>query len=489
MGQILLGIDIGTTSVKMIAIDSATGKTVAKTAKQYPSHRTGQGWVEQDPKDWLLVIADSWLEISHLIGNLEVIGIGICSQVNTHLLVDANSGPLTLAITWKDLRCAEIAEKMDAAIDSEKRAQLWGGPFKIDASFSLTRLQWWQENDPQSFTRAAAVMLPKDFVINALCGVMVADPLSAIGLVGSDGKYISDVLSLVDRGAELCAPLKNFDEVAAVTNGCFGFPKNIPVSVGTMDAWGNVYGSGLLDSSQAMEVGGTSEIVGIISQESIPTKGIISFPSVRGRYLHAGPTQAGGDALTWFAQLHSKSIEETLNEAFKSAESDSRLIFLPHLNGERAPHWNPNAQGVWVGINRETTFGDLARSVLEGVAFSARQIREGCETAAGGKVRSLRLSGGAARSGYWNQIKANVHGVAAQVLEEIDTGAGGAALIAGGAIGLSQNLEEWSASLVSVSQSIEPETAKVAELENRYQLYLDTYRALESIFDRSAGKI
>jgi xylulokinase len=255
-----------------------------------------------------------------------------------------------------------------------------------------------------------------------------------------------------------------------------------------MDAWGNVYGSGLLDSSHAMEIGGTSEIVAILSNKSVPTPGIISFPAIRNRCLHAGPTQAGGDALAWFANLHSKTIEETLSAAAASDKSDSRVIFLPHLDGERAPHWNPNAQGVWIGMNRATTFGELARSVLEGVAFSARQIREGCENAGGARVTSVRVSGGAARNDYWNQIKANVHGLPIHVLDEIDTGARGIALVAGGAIGLTDDLEKWADSLITISRTINPEPKKVEDLDYRYRIYKDTYIALEEIFERNRVK-
>lgn len=488
MRKILLGIDVGTTSIKLIAIDSATGTTIAKISENYPSHRPHNGWVEQDPLDWIRGISRGWIKISELIGDAQLIAIGVCSQVNTHLLVDAQGHPLTQAITWKDLRCSQIAQMMDSTVSEEKRIQLWGGPFKIDSSFSLTRVQWWKENEPQAFAAAAAVMLPKDFVIFALTGAIVADPLSAIGLVGGDGKYISEVLGFVERGHALCAPLKDFDEVAGLTQGSLNFPKNIPVAVGTMDAWGNVYGSGLLDSTHAMDVGGTSEIVAILSNQSIPTPGIISFPAIRNRYLHAGPTQAGGDALAWFASVHSKTIEETLGAAAETDESDSQVIFLPHLDGERAPHWNPHAQGVWIGMNRATTFGELARSVLEGVAFSARQIREGCESAGNAHVTSVRVSGGAARNTEWNQIKANVHGLPVHVLDEIDTGARGIALVAGGAIGFTENLEQWAHGLIKISRTFDPQPRKVEELDYRYRIYKDTYVALEEIFERNGVK-
>ena len=156
MKKVLLGIDVGTTSIKLIAIDSVTGTTVAKISENYSTNRPDNGWVEQDPLDWIRGISQGWIKISDLIGDAELIAIGVCSQVNTHVLVDAKGNPLTQAITWKDLRCSKIAQTMDSAVSEERRLELWGGPFKIDSSFSLTRVQWWKENDPKAFAAAVS---------------------------------------------------------------------------------------------------------------------------------------------------------------------------------------------------------------------------------------------------------------------------------------------------------------------------------------------
>lgn len=483
MEKALLGIDIGTTSVKVLLICAQTGVTLEKVKIPYESLRPQTGWVEQDPDDWTRAIAAAWKKIKASHPNRTLISIGICSQVNTHLLVDKNSKPLTPAITWKDLRCAKIASDLDSSITEIERIKLWGGPFKIDASFSLSRIKWWQEHSAAEFSNASAIMLPKDYVISVICGVQVADPLSAIGLVDSNGKYLSDVLSMIDGAERLCAPLAPFNTVAGLTNGALGLPPNIPVAVGTMDAWGNVYGSGLQDASFAMQISGTSEIVGILSKNSKPTPGIISFPAFHGRSLHAGPTQAGADALAWFAQLHSKNIEVVLDAA--EAAPESRVYFLPHLDGERAPHWNSNAQGVFIGLSRGTGFGEMARAVLEGVAFAARQVLEGCETAAISKVDTIQISGGGARSSYWNQIKANILQRQINVLAELDTGALGIALVAAG-LGR-DDLEEWAASQIKINSTINPATDKKAYFDEKFEIYVDSYRALTGIFDRNSS--
>ena len=151
MTRALLGIDIGTTSIKALLISADDGSTLASVGYPYPTHRPHAGWAEQDPTDWTNAVASAWKELAAKRSDAEVVAIGICSQVNTHLLVDKESKALTPAITWKDLRCADIAAELDGAISDTQRIALWGGPFKIDSSFSLSRIEWWRRNDPAAF--------------------------------------------------------------------------------------------------------------------------------------------------------------------------------------------------------------------------------------------------------------------------------------------------------------------------------------------------
>jgi xylulokinase len=327
------------------------------------------------------------------------------------------------------------------------------------------------------------MLLPKDYVIAALCSVPVADPISSIGLVDAEGRYLSGVLDLVDGSPDLVAPLLDFDTMAGRTTGALGFPPGIPVAAGTMDAWGNVYGSGVVRPGQAMEVAGTSEIIGVLSDKSIPTKGVVTFPPVRNRVLHAGPTQAGGDALVWFARMTGTTIDRVLADV-GSSQRKRPILFLPHLDGERAPVWNPDAQGVFLGIRSDTELADMALAVLEGVAFSSRLLLEACETAAGVDVEDLRLSGGAARSPLWNQIKASVHGRSISVMRQLDSGALGAALMAGIAAGLATDLETWAEDFVEIGRTVEPASAERNRYEHLYGMYRETYDSLVGVFAR-----
>jgi len=302
---VALGIDIGTTSVKVGALGlDEPGEPMAVASEAYPSVRPRPGWVEQDPEAWLDALGASWEELARRLGPVEVRSIGLVSQVNTHVLVDAGLRPLHAAIAWQDVRAGEVAAELDERV-AGRRDALWGGPFTIDASFALSRLAWLEREAPDAVADASWLLLPRDLVLARLTGEVVADPISAIGLVGGDEAYIDSVLDLVPRSHALLPPLRPIDARAGVVvdDAPSGLPAGVPVAVGTMDAWGDILGTGLGRPGRAMDVGGTSEIIAVSSTETVPTPGVISFPPFRGLHVHAGPTQAGGAALAWAADL------------------------------------------------------------------------------------------------------------------------------------------------------------------------------------------
>ena len=486
-----LGIDVGTTSVKMglLWLD-ATGADAGHmeiASVAYPTRRPRPGWVEQDPAHWMAALAACWTELRARVGPVAIQSVGVCSQVNTHVIVDERLVPVSPAITWQDLRAAPEAAAIDAAA-ADRREALWGGPFTADASFCLSRLAWLARHEPAAWAAARWVLSPKDYVVAALSGAVVTDTISPIGVVGPDGGYIPGVLELVPDSARLMPPLDAFEARAGATlpgNGA-GLPSGVPVAVGTMDAWGSVYGSGLVEPGQAMEVSGTSEILAVLSDRTVPTRGVISFAPVHGRHLHAGPTQAGGDALGWAARALRISIEELVAAAEEGRGDPQPLLFLPHLAGERAPLWNPDARGVFLGVTTATEQRHLALAVLEGVAFAAHHLLLECTAAAGRAVTDLRLSGGGARSATWNTIKASVHDRELGLLATRDTGVLGAALMCLVAGGIETDIETAAAHRVMVASWVEPDTRTTTRLEDLFGVYRQTYEALVPLFTRLA---
>ena len=266
------------------------------------------GAAEQQPADWMASVLAALTEFAagHDLGGLQ--GIGICSQVNTHVFVDGSGNPVRPAITWQDGRPAADAAGIDARVTAEQKLAWFGGPVPIDASHALSRIAYVARTEPEVFARTRHVLLPKDFCVMQLTGAVGSDPIAAVGLVDRAG-YVAPLLDLVPRAAELLPPLYPFTHVAGrVRTGlpCAG----APVVVGAMDAWGGMFGLGVAADGDAMLQSGTSEIAGIVSATIQPTPGVILFPAYEGITMHAAPTQAGGAALAWFANVLGRTPAE-----------------------------------------------------------------------------------------------------------------------------------------------------------------------------------
>lgn len=464
-----LGFDVGTSTVKAGLLWLESDAPMLTVSHPYPTQRPRTGWVEQDPRDWIAAMAACWSELQATAGEVELRSVGLCSQANTHLFVDADLEPLRPAITWQDVRAAEVSAELGK-----------------DASFSLSRLAWLERHEPEVRAATRWLLLPKDFCLAEMTGEIATDPLGAVGLVGDDGRYLEDVLGLVDGATELLPPLREHDQPLGRTRpgNAVGLPSGVPVAVGSMDAWGSFYGAGLMREGRALDLAGTSEVVGVASGSATAEPGVVSFPPVAGMHVHAGPTQAGGSALEWVARLVGLSVPEALSLAQAAAGDPQRLVFLPHLAGERAPYWNPDARGVFLGLTTATEAGHLVLATLEGVAHAVRMVLEGCERAAGLRVEGFRVAGGGARSQLWNQAKADISGRPVEVLADLDAGVLGAALMGMVAARLGPDVQTLAEERVSIASTVEPRGEQRQRADDLHTVYLETYRALAPIFPR-----
>jgi xylulokinase len=473
----LIGIDVGTGAIKAILMD-LDGKVLETFAQSYPSARPKPGHVEQDPRDWMLGVSaalDRFAKACDLGG---LLGIGLCSQVNTHVFVDDNGEPLLPAIVWQDVRCGDDAAALDDKITHDQKMAWFGGPMPIDASHALGRMAHVARLHPGLYARTRYVLLPKDYCALKLTGEVATDPISSVGLVDGELQYLEDLIALVPGAREKLARLSDFTHrVGRVRDGfsCAG----VPVFVGVMDAWAGMFGIGVVHDGDAMYLSGTSEVLGILSPQLVPTPGVILFPTCKGIRLHAAPTQSGGASLAWLSTLLGQEADGLSGLVASTPPSASVPLFLPHLQGERAPLWDIKSRGVFARLQVSTGPGELARAVMEGVAFSARLAFEAVERSSGVVADSLNIGGGGARSDVWCQIRADALGKPLRRAKVLDAGTLGAAVVAGVGSGAMSSLEEAIDRLVSFERTFEPHKDLRGYYDTKFGKYRELYADLK----------
>ena len=255
-GELILAIDIGTTSIKAAVFD-LRGRRLHAFAAPVLTVRRGGGVAEQDPQHWLDRVQEALSAVRAADLASRIGAVGITSQVNTHVFVDADGRPLAPAILWQDGRTAPEAAALDAGIALEDRLRWWGIPMGIDASHVLARMAWMTRHRPEVWERTETVLLPKDFVIRSLTGARVSDPMSNIGLVGPDLTYVRDLLALQPGATER---LPRLDPAASEVGRMTLAPgePSVPVAAGIMDAWAGFLGVGLRTEGDAAYLSGTS---------------------------------------------------------------------------------------------------------------------------------------------------------------------------------------------------------------------------------------
>lgn len=471
----LIGIDVGTTATKAVLIDDR-GERLAGFTLAHPTHRPQPSHAEQDPSDWMDGVLGALHAFSseHDLGGLQA--IGICSQVNTHVFVDAAGAPLLPAIIWQDSRSAPDAAVLEAQTTAAQKTAWFGAPIPIDASHALSRMAYVRRVHPELYARTAHVLLPKDYCVLQLTGAVVSDPISAVGLVDARG-YVADLLALVPRAAELLPPLVSFTTVAGRIRP--GLPcAGTPVVVGAMDAWGGMFGVGVAEDGDAMCQSGTSEIAGIVSSTIVPTPGVILFPAYEGIVMHAAPTQTGGAALGWFSQVLGRTPGETA--VLASGAQGSIPFFLPHLQGERAPLWDSASRGVFARLDPSSGAPEMALAVLEGVAFSVRLAFDALKSSASVDPVAINIGGGGAASDFWCQIRADVLGKPLRRCAAPESAALGAAILAGRSQDATAPLGDLVRRLVRFDRDFEPNPKSSGYYDHRFGKYVDLYESLRA---------
>ncbi len=472
MAFTLIGIDIGTTATKATLIDER-GNELSSFARPHAMDRSGPGKAEQAPGDWMQSVRLALGRFADMADLSNLAGIGLCSQVNTHVFIDGAGRPVRPAITWQDTRAAADAARLDAMVTDAQKTDWFGGPVPIDASHALSRMGFIGRTEPENWARTRHVLLPKDYVAFRLTGEIASDPVAAVGLVDSSGNYVVPLIDLVPGAAQRLPPLFAFHHVVGRVRPGLPFA-GVPVVVGAMDAWAGMFGCGVLENGDAMYQSGTSEIPGIVSPKVVPTPGVILFPPYDGIRMHAAPTQSGGASLSWAADLLGQTPAELSALVADLPEDAPVPLFLPHLSGERAPIWDASSRGSFARLDGNTGPAELAKAVMEGVGYSVRWAFEALQNSADMTIETVSIGGGGARSDVWCQIRADILGMRLRRTAVPAAAALGAAILAGVGSGA------FSAMLPAVRQLVryDRDFAPNAERRGHYDEGYGHYRAL-----------
>lgn len=477
MRELLLGVDVGTTTVKA-GVFSTEGTCLAKFGESYATTRKDAGRCEQDPADWTRLI-DKALEHFRALGLADDIRCGaLTSQVNTHVFVDHAGAPLAPAILWQDTRAAEEAAELNDRLSDAQKIEWLGAPIPIDASHPLARMLWTQRRRPDIWEKTAKVLLPKDYALLHMTGELATDPLSNIGLVGLDGRYVPQILDLVPGAADRMAPIRPLTDILGRTSD------GIEMATATMDGWVGLLGVGACRDGALVYISGTSEILGAASAVVTNEPGVVVFAEAEGLRLHAGPTQSGGASQQWFCDLTGLSIPDMSELVRKTPRRTPTPLFLPQLAGERAPLWNADLRGAFLGLEAGMGVADFARAVYEGVALSARHLMGALEASANLAGDTALCGGGGFKSDIWGQIRADILNKRLRRLQVNEPGVVGAACLAAVACGIHASLDAAHAPFETYDRTWEPRPERRQCYDDLFGVYLDAIAANETIGKR-----
>lgn len=500
-----LGIDLGTSGVKTILVDGS-GTVQASSVHEYPLHRPEVGWAEQDPADWWQATERGIAEVLSRpdIEATDVQAVGLTGQMHGSVFLDGAGEVLRPAILWNDQRTSEQCEEILDAVGEQRLIELASNPpFE---GFTAPKILWVMEHEPDSFERTERILLPKDFIRYKLTEEFATDVSDASGTLLLDvgeREWSEEILQKLEIPRELLPEVYESPEVTGEVSERAGertgLPAGTPVVAGAGDNAAGAVGAGVTSDGDTWGSIGTSGVVFVATDEerTDPEGRVHTFcHAVPGTWHVMGVMLSAGGAFSWFsetfgtleeqvADLTGRDSFELLAEAATDVEPGAEgLLFLPYLDGERTPHRDADARGVFFGLSTRHDKSHVVRAVLEGVTYglrdSLRIVRE-----LGVDVEQLRAAGGGAKSDLWRQIQADVFDVDI-VSPRVDEGpAYGSALLAGVGAGIYDDVADACEQAVDTVDRVEPNERHSRVYDEYYEVYRSLYPALETQFERN----
>jgi len=499
MQTYVLGVDVGTGGTRALIMGGDGRVFASATAEHEPFASPETGWAEQRPEDWWRaagIAIHKALDKGQLRAD-QISCVGFSGQMHGAVMLDDAGGVVRPAIIWCDVRTEKQCRDLTERIGAERLIRLTCNPAL--ANFTITKLLWTRENEPQNWKRVRSVLLPKDYVRFRLTGEKATDVADASGtllLNVAQRKWSEEVLQAAQMDRSLLPALFESPDicgkVSATGAEATGLAAGTPVVAGAGDQAAGAIGMGVVAPGAVSATIGTSGVVfAATDRPALDPKGRLHTfcHGVPGRWHVMGVTQAAGLSLRWFRDCFACSArqgggdpyEQLTAEATTVPPGSDGLLWAPYLMGERTPHLDPSARGALVGLTASHKRAHVVRAILEGVAFSLKDtfmIFDEMNV----PVKSIRLGGGGARSPLWRQIQADVYGQAVEIVEAEEGAAFGAAILAGVGAKIWPSVDAACDSVVRVVERIPAIAASVAVMNKAGQSYRRIYPAMKSIF-------
>jgi len=502
---LVIGVDSGTSSTRAILFD-ARGRALAEGRRAYQVLRPRPGWVEQKAEWWWEALVGSLRDLLAAgVDPAEIMGLAITHQRITAVPVDREMVPLRNAILWNDVRCGEQNQR---ALERVGRERLYRRTGYNPGIWTVYKAMWLQDHEPEIYHRMDKLVLVQDYLVHQLTGELSTTSSAAVMTgcldVAHRHRWAEDILEelevrpsiWVDKvlaGGEVAGRISQAGAEAT------GLPKGLPVIAAAGDQPCGVVGAGVTKPSMLGVNGGTSCTMETCSQ-TLPLDPEANYfieISPMGTYFPENSIYSGGSALMNWLKTALGGEEERGEDwdwedfyslAGQAPPGNIGLMMIPYLSGATAPYWDVDARGVLFGLGMDHSKAHLVRAVIEGLAYEVRRQSAFMEKGTGVKIKEVRMYGGSARSRLWNQVFADVLGVAVRSTKTVETTALGAAICAAAGVGLHPDIETAAAKMVEVEGEFSPDRAN-RELYDRLfnEVYAQFYDRVQDLVHRATG--
>ncbi len=502
-----IGVDIGTSGTKTVLFDGV-GKVITSATVEYPMYQPQNGYAEQMPQDWDNAVMQTLAAVMQQSGvdKEEVRGIGLSGQMHGLVMLDGDNAVIRPSIIWCDQRTAAECEEITQKVGAERLIAITANPALT--GFTASKILWVRNHEPENYAKCRHILLPKDYIRFRLTGEYATEVSDASGmqLLDIPNRCWSDeVLEKLDIDKAMLGKVYESPDitgyVTAEVAARTGLKEGTPVVGGAGDNAAAAIGTGVAEDGKAFTTIGTSGVVFAHSSNiSIDPKGRVHTfcCAVPGCWHVMGVTQGAGLSLKWFRDNFCDAEKQTAKsmgadeyylmdkEAEQSPIGANRLLYLPYLMGERTPHLDADARGVFFGLSAMHQKRDMLRAVMEGVTYSLRDclevFREMNIT-----VNDMMACGGGGSSPLWRQMLADLYGCPIQTLASKEGPALGVAILAMVGTGYYPTVADACKAIIKTNQTCNPNADAMAVYESYYRLYRRIYPALQTEFKALAA--